>query len=75
MSDNKNIPAMPGFSAGISGDFKTGSQDNAVALEKDQPVSFTYPDGFNAAANSLQFLPEESRVQALAGFIIPIVHH
>jgi hypothetical protein len=65
MSDNNDISVAPGLSAAISGDFKTESQ--ATILDKDQPAPFTYPDGFNAVANSLQFLPEELRAKTLAG--------
>jgi hypothetical protein len=42
-------------------------------LDKDQEAPFTYPEGFNAVANSLQFLPEESRAQTLAGLVKAIL--
>jgi hypothetical protein len=35
-------------------------------LGKDEKVPFTYPEGFNAVADSLQFLPEEARIPILA---------
>jgi hypothetical protein len=59
MIDNKTFPNTPDSSS-------------AVALEKDQPVPFTYPEGFNAVANSLQFLPEELRVQILTALLMVI---
>jgi hypothetical protein len=61
MSDTKTLP--------VDG-------DNAVkkaAPSDDELVSFTYPNGFNAAVNSLDFLPEEEREQALAGFATVIL--
>jgi hypothetical protein len=53
MSDNNTVPNTP----------------KAVALDKDQPVPFTCPEGFDAVANSLQFLPEELRVQTLTELV------
>jgi hypothetical protein len=44
-----------------------------VALDKDQPVPFTYPDGFQAVINSLEFLPEEAREQTLAALVVVIL--
>ncbi len=39
----------------------------------DKIVSFTYPEGFIEAANSIQFLPdEEGRKQFLATFVSSI---
>jgi hypothetical protein len=49
------------------------NKGGTVTLDKDQEVPFTYPDGFNAVANSLQFLPEESRAQTLIGLAMKIV--
>lgn len=46
-----------------------GNAEKPVVIGKDDPVPFTYPEGFNAVANSLQFLPEVSRVQILSAFI------
>jgi hypothetical protein len=46
-----------------------GNTGKTTALDRDLPVPFTYPEGFNAVANSLQFLPEELRVKTLAGFV------
>jgi hypothetical protein len=31
----------------------------------DKKVDFTYPEGFTEAANSLTFLPEDSRIEFL----------
>jgi hypothetical protein len=73
MSDNNAVPNLPGLSAARSGNFKTGNQDSAVILDKDQPIPFTYPEGFNAVANSLQFLPEEARAQTLTGLVLGIL--
>jgi hypothetical protein len=61
MSDSKNSP--------VDG----GAAGKPAAPGKDQPVPFTYPDGFNAVANSLHFLPEEARVQTLTGLVLGIV--
>jgi hypothetical protein len=71
MSDNNSISATPGLSAATEGDFKTESQ--AAVLNKDQPAPFTYPDGFNAVANSLQSLPEELRTSTLAGLAMVVL--
>jgi hypothetical protein len=60
MSDNKTVPNMH-------------NSNTAVTLDKDQPVPFTYPEGFNAVANSLQFLPEEARAQTLTGLVMAIL--
>jgi hypothetical protein len=59
MSDNKTVPNMP-------------DSNTAIRLDKEQPIPFTYPEGFNAVANSLQFLPEELRVQALTRLVMAI---
>jgi hypothetical protein len=45
-------------------------QNGTAVLNRNQLVLFTYPESFNAVANSLQFLPEESRVQALVGLVM-----
>jgi hypothetical protein len=60
MSDNKTVSNMPDSTA-------------AAVLDKNQLVPFTYPEGFNAVANSLQFLPEEARVQALVGLMLTVI--
>jgi hypothetical protein len=44
----------------------------AEILDKDTPVPFTYPEGFNAVVNSLQFLPEEIRAQTLTRLVMGI---
>jgi hypothetical protein len=44
--------------------------DKIVILGKDDEVPFTYPEGFNAVADTLQFLPEENRVPALMGLVM-----
>ena len=36
-------------------------------LADDEEVPFTYPEGFELMAHSLQFLPEEMRKQVLFG--------
>jgi hypothetical protein len=46
---------------------------STATLEKDQAVLFTYPEGFNIVANSLHFLPEELRIQALTGLVMRIL--
>jgi hypothetical protein len=71
MSDNKAFLNLPGLGA------TTGEklQHSTVVLDKDQPISFTYPEGFNAVANSLQFLPEEARVQILSGLVVGMLFH
>jgi hypothetical protein len=47
-----------------------GGKNSAAILDKNQAIPFTYPDGFKAVANSLQFLPEEEREQALLGLVM-----
>jgi hypothetical protein len=42
-------------------------REKTTLLDKDQEAPFTWPEGFNAVANNLQFLPEEARVPALMG--------
>jgi hypothetical protein len=59
MSDNKTVPNMP-------------NSTTVAILDKDQPVPFTYPEGFNAVANSLQFLPEEARIPTLTRLVMGI---
>jgi hypothetical protein len=59
MSDNKIVDS--------------GSAAKPAPLDKDQPIPFTYPEGFNAVADSLQFLPEEERVQTLTGLVRSIM--
>jgi hypothetical protein len=71
MSDNNRISGTPGLSAATEGDSKTESQ--AAALDKDQLAPFTYPEGFNAVANSLQSLPEELRATTLAGLAMVVL--
>jgi hypothetical protein len=71
MSDKNDFSVTPGINTALSGDYKTESQ--ATILDKDQPVPFTYPEGFNAVANSLQFLPEELRATTLAGLAMAIL--
>ncbi len=39
----------------------------------DKKVDFTYPEGFMEAANSLTFLPEESRAMFLTTLIATIL--
>jgi hypothetical protein len=75
MSDDKAFLNLPGLGATKSEKFKTGDQDGAATLDKDQPIPFTYPEGFNAVANSLQFLPEEIRAQTLTGLVIGMLWH
>lgn len=36
----------------------------------DQKVSFTYPDGFIQAANSLEFLPDEESRKQFLGILV-----
>jgi hypothetical protein len=54
---------------------KSTNQNGAGATtpDKDQPVSFAYPEGFKAAVNSLDFLPEEVREETLSGLVMTIV--
>jgi hypothetical protein len=59
MSDSKTLSNTPDSSA-------------SEVLDKNQPVPFTYPEGFNAVANSLQFLPENLRVQTLTRLVMSI---
>jgi hypothetical protein len=75
MSDNKVFLNLPGMGAAESEKFKSGAQDSAVVLDKDQPIPFTFPEGFNTVANSLQFLPKEVRSQTLTGLVIGILWH
>jgi hypothetical protein len=43
-------------------------------LASDESVPFTYPEGFNAAANSLRFLPNmETRVQTLTAIMLGVL--
>jgi hypothetical protein len=60
MSDNKTSPV------------DSGNTGKPTALGKDQEAPFTYPEGFNAVANSLDFLPEELRSQILTGLVLAI---
>lgn len=39
----------------------------------DKKVDFTYPEGFTKAANSLTFLPEESRAEFLLAMVAAIL--
>jgi hypothetical protein len=71
MSDKNDFSVTPGIDTALGGDYKTEIQ--AAILDKDQPVPFTYPEGFNAAANSLQSLPEELRATTLAGLAMGIL--
>jgi hypothetical protein len=73
MSDNNIVPNLPGFNTAKNGNFETGGHNSTVILDKDQPIPFTYPEGFNAVANSLQFLPEEARAQTLTGLVLGIL--
>jgi hypothetical protein len=59
MSDSKTLSNTPDSGA-------------AAVLDRNQPVPFTYPEGFNAVANSLQFLPENLRVQTLTRLVMSI---
>ncbi len=38
-------------------------------MQSEEKVIFTYPEGFNAAAQALDFVPEEARVGTLLGVI------
>jgi hypothetical protein len=60
MSDSKTSP--------VDG----GNIEKTKVIGKDQAVPFTYPEGFNAVANSLQFLQEEARAQTLTGLVMVI---
>jgi hypothetical protein len=48
----------------------TNQNGKTVILSKNDEVLFTYPEGFNAVANTLQFLPEKERVPALIGLVM-----
>jgi hypothetical protein len=50
-----------------------GNKNSAAVLDKNQAISFSYPEGFNAVAGSLQFLPEEERKQILTGLVMRIL--
>jgi hypothetical protein len=45
------------------------TNQNKAILGRDDPVPFTWPEGFNTVANSLQFLPEEARSPVLMTFL------
>jgi hypothetical protein len=43
---------------------------NAKVLADDEPLDFSYPDGFLSAAKSLDFLPDDqTRIQMLMGLL------
>ncbi|MDR2053114.1 MAG: hypothetical protein LBP80_06850 [Treponema sp.] len=54
-------------------DNKSINNGGAAILGKDQEIPFTYPEGFKAVANSLQFLPEEARVQTLTALVLIVM--
>jgi hypothetical protein len=52
----------------------TPNQSGKTAvLGKNEEIPFTWPEGFNAVANSLQFLPEEERVPALTALATGLI--
>jgi hypothetical protein len=45
----------------------------AKILSGDDPVDFSYPDGFLNAAKSLQFLPDDgTRIQVMTGMTMMV---
>jgi hypothetical protein len=74
MSDDK-VKAeayVPGLNPAWREEFKNEEQNNVV-IPGNQPIPFDYPEGFNAVANSLKFLPEEARVYTLSGLVLAIL--
>lgn len=66
--DRNFLPGMSSTSRKSGGDVNSTS---ARILAPDDAVQFTYPEGFNNVAHSLQFLPDDdTRKQTLTGLVI-----
>jgi hypothetical protein len=50
-----------------------GANKNAPVLKDSDEVPFTYPEGYQAVAKSLDFLPEDKREAALSALMMRIL--
>jgi hypothetical protein len=62
---------VPGLNIDNTGNIDMEALKAAGTIAPDQPVAFTYPDGFYAAINSLKYLPDDTtRVQTLTTLML-----
>jgi hypothetical protein len=64
---------VPGLNIDSAGNIDMEALKAAGTIAPDQPVAFTYPDGFYATINSLKSLPEDTRVQTLIALMIGVL--
>jgi hypothetical protein len=49
------------------------AKDNKPVLQDSDEVPFTYPEGYQAVIQSLDFLPEDKREAALSAMMLRII--